>query len=964
MTVPITSTNAFPPIHGTLRRARRLVVLISTLVLYQCDVSDGGARQGSQDPDPVLVDFPVAYVQRPLLFEDSGELKADNVLDPAAFNPGASLLIKARASVSVEPINISDRAFVAEDTTSDTATDATLNQPLQYDVKDLATNATGDKILFSMRAPEDPDVSEEDQPTWNIWEYDTETDELRRVILSDIEAEQGHDVAPQYLADDSIIFSSNRQRTAKALLLNENKPQFTAVSDDRAFETFNLHTMRDNGEDIQQITFNASHDLQPWLREDGTVLFLRWDNARGQNRLSLYTTDPYGRNVSLYYGYHTQQTTPQTTPTFVEPRTLSNGQTLVSWRARLSQKLGGDILSIDGEQFYDDQQPTPSNAGLTPPGQQSIVNVASDGSAIETTTPSFESQISRNGYYTSAYPLFDGTRRLLVSWSPCLLRGFRLNIFVNDENQLVDENGQFVDTEGVGIQAGFLPVTVDDAFVGDFPCTDSVLQVENIQEAAPLYGIWLFDPRDNSQAPVVLNEQGQMFTDGIVLEPKARPEFIAAPQTGVDVDADQVSNNLGIINIRSVYDIDGEDRSEAGIGTLIDPSLTNPDERPARFIRLIKPVALPTDDFLDFNNSAFGRANGMREIIGYVPIEPDGSALFVAPADIPFSLEVVDQNNQRISAPQPSWLTLRAGENYACRGCHEPDSTLPHGRNDDDFPSANLGADDGVNFANSRLAGAVSAPQGGETMAEYYARQFQPRQPSVDLMFTDEWTNVEAGLTPASAIDLRYANLPVNSTPASDNCQTLWTTNCRITINYLEHIAPLWSVNRQIFDTQTPPNLLEDRTCITCHASLDETGALQIPAGQLELSDAISPDNTNYTTAYDELLFADRPQELVNDALRDVLIPRVDANNDPVFQQDENGELILDDTGQPIQIEDLAPSESPPITPGNARNSTRFFNRFDAGGSHENYLSREELKLLNEWIDIGAQYYNNPFDAP
>jgi hypothetical protein len=47
-----------------------------------------------------------------------------------------------------------------------------------------------------------------------------------------------------------------------------------------------------------------------------------------------------------------------------------------------------------------------------------------------------------------------------------------------------------------------------------------------------------------------------------------------------------------------------------------------------------------------------------------------------------------------------------------------------------------------------------------------------------------------------------------------------------------------------------------------------------------------------------------------------------------------------------------------------ARASVRFFSRFDAGGSHAGYLSPDELRLIAEWLDIGAQYYNNPFDVP
>ena len=52
------------------------------------------------------------------------------------------------------------------------------------------------------------------------------------------------------------------------------------------------------------------------------------------------------------------------------------------------------------------------------------------------------------------------------------------------------------------------------------------------------------------------------------------------------------------------------------------------------------------------------------------------------------------------------------------------------------------------------------------------------------------------------------------------------------------------------------------------------------------------------------------------------------------------------------------------MTAGSARASSRFVGRFAAGGSHAGYLSAAELRLLSEWLDIGAQYYNDPFAAP
>jgi hypothetical protein len=49
---------------------------------------------------------------------------------------------------------------------------------------------------------------------------------------------------------------------------------------------------------------------------------------------------------------------------------------------------------------------------------------------------------------------------------------------------------------------------------------------------------------------------------------------------------------------------------------------------------------------------------------------------------------------------------------------------------------------------------------------------------------------------------------------------------------------------------------------------------------------------------------------------------------------------------------------------GSGANSSSFFSKFDAGGSHAGWLTAAELRLIAEWLDIGGQYYNNPFDVP
>ena len=48
----------------------------------------------------------------------------------------------------------------------------------------------------------------------------------------------------------------------------------------------------------------------------------------------------------------------------------------------------------------------------------------------------------------------------------------------------------------------------------------------------------------------------------------------------------------------------------------------------------------------------------------------------------------------------------------------------------------------------------------------------------------------------------------------------------------------------------------------------------------------------------------------------------------------------------------------------NAALSNAFLSRFavGSGSTHAGFMTPAELRLLSEWLDIGAQYFNNPFD--
>ncbi len=862
----------------------------------------GGGSGGEQDPDPVVVDLAIAFVQRPLPADEDGNPISDNMLDPAAFNPGAELVLKDRASASAPQTIISAGAFAEGEL---------------YDVKDVEASSDGDKLIFAMRAPEIEDADEDEQPTWNIWEYDIDNRILRPIITDPIRAEGGEDVAPHYLPDGRIVFSSTRQVRSKAILLDENKTQFSALNEDNnAGEAFLLHVMDDDGTNIEQITFNQSNDLHPTVLDDGRVMFTRWDNVANRDSFSLYTIDPDGHNLNFYYGLHSQDTgTNDARIGFFQARQMPDGRILVSLRPEDSASLGGDLVTIDGDNFSEIDQPIAANSGLTGPGQASIAidTVATDGS------------VSPHGHFSSAAPLFDGTERLLVSWSLCLL--------------------------------------TDPATDQDLPCTDDNLANPDLVEARPRYGLWIYTLEDGTQRPVINAEDGMMYTEVVALEPKARNTALPRKRPGIELDQALFSEGAGVVHIRSVYDFDGTDSTGIGSAALADPLQFTAAERPARFLRILKAVSVPDEDVYDFDGNAF-QGTGVRasrEIIGYVPVEPDGSAKFKVPADVPFSLSVLNAEGRRIGPRHLNWLQVAAGEERTCNGCHTRNSEVPHGRYGAEPASINTGAPaTGVPFPNTEPALFADL---GETMAEVYSRINGPRTPSVDLVFDDEWTDPAARAKDPS---IRFAYADLSSTaPASLPCQSDWNTLCRTVLSYQDHVQPMWEVNREVRDAMG--NLIEDRTCISCHGITDAVGAPQVPAAQLELSGAASGQNALQVVSFRELLFNndDNEQELDADGnLVDRLVQQVDADGNPVFVTDANGDLVLDADGNPIPVLVTIPVPAPLSRAGAVANQNRFFERFNPGGSHADYLTAAELKLISEWMDLGAPYLNDPFAAP
>ena len=880
-------------LDGFNRLGRHFIALLAaTFVIAACDGANQGVQIGNgQAPDPVVVDFPIAYIKAPLPVDDQGEFVQTDARELISFDFGADLYFKDRASPSSLAVNIT----------------GAVTQGLGA-IRDVEIAYDGSAVIFAMRTPVDInlDIDDENQPTWNIWEYTFATQALRRVIPSDLTAEIGHDIAPDYLPDGRIMFTSTRQLRSNAVLLDEGKPQFEAFDEDNNEPAFLLHVMNPDGSSIEQVTFNQSHEMDPTVLANGQVVFSRWDHAGPNNAINLYRMNPDGSSLELLYGQNSHDTgTNGEIIQFLQPRELEDGRIMALIRPFTDTSGGGDIIIIDTPVYLENTQPTKDNLGMTGPAQQSatIVNVSTQAGAP-----------SQGGRFSSVYPIQDGTGRMLVSWSPCRL------------TDILDPNDP-------------PPLTLIY-----YPCTTANLANPLYEEADPTYGIWIYDPRDGTQQPIVIAEEGFTFTEVVSADPRPTPPVILDSINVFADDPDLAIEGAAVLKIRSVYDFDGG--AVLNIDSVANPAITtSADMRPARFLRVVKAVSIPDDDVLDIDNTAFGpiRALGMKEIVGYSMVEPDGSVMVKVPANIALGISVLDGNGRRITARHHNWLQLRPGQLLECNGCHISQGGLSHGRYDA-FDSAYAGAP-AIGEFNSGTVDALFVGAIGETMAEVRARiscatdNCSSLEPSMDVNFDDVWTDeIKSGRLADPSFRYAYVDL-TTPPPTSLNCITQpWASNCRIVVNYEMHIHPLWSTDRPVLDPNTGLPVLDPVTglpltnnCTNCHTIVDAAGAAREPDGQLDLTDGLSVDEPDQFKSYRELLFTDLEQIL-----------------------DANGNLV-----------DGPNTVNPSTSAAGANASNRFFSRFDdVADMHNGFMSDAEKRLIAEWLDVGAQYYNNPFDAP
>jgi hypothetical protein len=850
------------------------------------------------DAVTVAGDVPLVYVKR-------ANTISMNPTNGAPTAPGGDLIIREKSSASAPEHNVT----------------ASLTQG-QGDASDPEVSYDGKKIVFALRCPTSNTSTIDGQPActgrWNIWEYDMTQGgfaggSLRRLTSSD----QDDDVDPAYLpAGRGFVFSSNRQTQSR---VNQALGRsYFALDEYERERVFNLHTMDVKGAAITQISVNQSHDRNPVVRPNGDIMFSRWDHVGGRNHFKIFRVKPDGTDMFVLYGAHSEGNS------FLHPRDADpTGQYagyVVSDLMPLSRTHeGGALVFVDAVNYS--EQNTPVNS-----------KVPAQGGQVQPTekTLSFERGISQFGRVTTPFPLWDGTDRVLVAYAAC------------EVTRTDPAAGSTAVVPCASLTSEELARLSDDNRLAADAAADTLQ--DNV---APSYAIYMFDAKKNTFLVVAAPPPGFMYTDPVPIQARAEPN--ATDPT--PLDATLAAQGLGLLEVRSVYDTDGLGRMGEAVMTVADrgAGCTNPipktapsdplDTRtqvadllrmkdpvdpaygcaPARFIRAFRAVAPPASTMgLRF---AIGETDfEPQQILGYAPIEPDGSFKLQVPADVPIGLAVVDAQGRGFQT-HTNWIQVRPGERRTCDGCHSPrrGGALNSGAVVNTMPAG----------LKSALAG---AHQSGETMAGTRARLDNSVMNLMpDLVYSDVWADTgKAGVSARAPISLRYVG---NPNPADDLGTPVPTNGI---INYPDHIQPLWTRDRGV------------NTCITCHSD---------PA-KLDLSATIA--GTGRLASYEALMIG-RP---VINAATGLVVTRIE-DGVPVIVRDaalvnamasEGDALGLARKSRLMEImsgQDLAAGgariahPNPPATAPN----------------HASLLNAAEKRLLAEFIDLGGKYYNDPFNG-
>ena len=268
----------------------------------------------------------------------------------------------------------------------------------------------GTKILFSMRKPR---TNNNRSQHWALYEMNADGTNLVQLTRPDVDnaANPGDDMDPAYVDETHVVFGSTRNHILDEYERREVPQLFVGERGGADGSLIN----------IRQITFNQSHDQNPFVHSSGKIMYTRWDHLGDPNKMPLFSVNADGTGQFVAYGADETfgQGNTSGSRTFMEARELHDGGIVASIMERTSQFEGGAICIIDLSKFTQAPQ-------IITPGS----------------SPYNNTQKTSNALFKTPYPIMDGGReRILVAQSAHDAGANVTNDYVNYDLFVMDKDG-------------------------------------------------------------------------------------------------------------------------------------------------------------------------------------------------------------------------------------------------------------------------------------------------------------------------------------------------------------------------------------------------------------------------------------------------------------------------------------------------------------------------------------------
>ena len=267
--------------------------------------------------------------------------------------------------------------------------------------------------------------------------------------------------------------------------------------------------------------------------------------------------------------------------------------------------------------------------------------------------------LGSGSYFPNAYfyarPIPDHTTKVvgIVGGHHGISRSGRLMLFDPAKGRHeADGAVQEIPGRGKKIEPLIIDRLVDGVwpqFLHPYPLSDKYFLVAGKMDPQSLWGIYLVDVFDNMT--LVAEAEGTALLEPFPLMKIKRPAIIPDK---VDLD-----RRDAIVYLSDIYQ---------------GPGLAGIPKGKVKKLRLFS-YHFAHVKVGGHNSVGVESSWDIKRILGTVPVEKDGSAFFRIPANIPISVQPLDEQGRALQLMR-SWFVGMPGETMSCVGCHEPQSTV------------------------------------------------------------------------------------------------------------------------------------------------------------------------------------------------------------------------------------------------------------------------------------------------